>query len=109
MKATSRWTSSFYGPPGLLARKRCCENGNPGGLPIRIMTTDYQDPSPALIKSIREKLGLSQAERAVELDVHEQTVSKWERGERPTSRMLELALCELARRRGRKRRQKSAS
>jgi DNA-binding transcriptional regulator YiaG len=46
-------------------------------------------------KAMRLKKGYSQSQLARELEVNVITVSRWERGAVPVSRMAELALCAL--------------
>ena len=49
------------------------------------------------LKSRREKLGMTQAELAKVLDLHEMTVSKFERDLQPIPRVIELAMKEVER------------
>lgn len=44
------------------------------------------------LKSLRKRLGWSQARLAEALGVHPMTVSKWERGEQAVPKMAELAM-----------------
>ena len=44
------------------------------------------------IKQARKKLGLTQAQLATELGVAENTVTRWERGERRTTKLHEMAM-----------------
>jgi len=44
------------------------------------------------IKQARKKLGLTQAQLATELGVAENTVARWERGERRTTKLHEMAM-----------------
>lgn len=48
--------------------------------------------TPLALQRLRKRLGWSQARLAEALDVHPQTVSKWERGERPIERVTEIAV-----------------
>lgn len=59
--------------------------------------------SPDELKAWRESHGLSQTELAQALGVHKMTVSSWEVGKQTAPAYVELALCELARRLKRKR------
>jgi DNA-binding transcriptional regulator YiaG len=46
-------------------------------------------------REIRQQLGLSQSELANTLGIHPVTVSHWERGARPITKMADLALWAL--------------
>jgi transcriptional regulator with XRE-family HTH domain len=48
--------------------------------------------TPRQLKSLRKRLGWSQARLAEALEVHSMTVSKWERGQQPIPKMAELAV-----------------
>jgi DNA-binding transcriptional regulator YiaG len=48
--------------------------------------------TPQQVRTIRERLGLTQAQLAEALDVQPNTVARWERGELPISRVTEFAL-----------------
>ena len=54
---------------------------------------------PQEIKTRREALDLSQKQLADAFGVHVRTVSAWEQGKQRAPEYVELALCELARRR----------
>jgi DNA-binding transcriptional regulator YiaG len=52
--------------------------------------------TPKKIKTIRKRLGLTQAKLAERLGVCKNTVARWERGElSPNSKMISLALFAL--------------
>jgi DNA-binding transcriptional regulator YiaG len=46
-------------------------------------------------REIRQQLGLSQSELAAALGIHPVTVSHWERGARPITKMADLAMWAL--------------
>lgn len=50
------------------------------------------------LKNIRESFNLTQIQFAEKLGVHPITLSRFERNADPISRLVELAICELARR-----------
>lgn len=65
---------------------------------VRALAMDVGNaPSPGHIKSLREAIGLTQAELAARIGVNKLTVSRWERGTlRPGAASLE-ALCRVRR------------
>lgn len=48
------------------------------------------------LRALRHETGLSQMAFAGELGVAKNTVARWERGERPISKMVELAARQVA-------------
>lgn len=62
--------------------------------------------TPDEIKAIREAAGLTQVRFAEELGVHSITLSRFERGVEPVTRVVGLALRELARQLKQKRKKK---
>jgi transcriptional regulator with XRE-family HTH domain len=64
--------------------------------PLWIATADGREPDEpmtgAALRGARERLGMTQLALAVELDLDNTTISRYERGKRKITRVVELAV-----------------